>query len=394
MKCKTCGTNYRKIDTLLVCENGHTLQNTTEVVDDEVPGLMRGKSKTISRKKKPRVIYKSDGCKMMRAILMKLLFDEFRLFLNIKSDIMFKYFTEFFEFKDSKLDTNFEMSRTALVTLTYLAKRAEMEDEGQIYMYYDFIHKFRRFDWSGTLEIIRRKIPALTSETIAATFRRGAPRSPMIFKPWLDDLTSVYSACRSSIGPFRKSDTGILEENIETAKYNMRRFFRNDVEFMRKYFDAICSELEVEMSPELIFYFEKFIYTYDPGNIIFPDYDFPFLIMSYLISRNCFANTRVEANIFEYLRITKTNLKCTYYNPFVSKLDAATTPESYVSYRNRKNKSRFTGLIESIEFIDGFKRLVAEDMLNVLLFNRKKQLKWDKLVQKSMNDSDNSDFEN
>jgi len=396
MKCKSCGTNYHKIDTLLVCENGHTLQNTTEVTDDDLPSTMRGKSKSIHRKKKQQVVYKADGCKVMKVILMKLLFDELRSFFDIKDDILFRYFTEFFEFKDSKLDSVIDVSsKVTLKILVYLAKRAEMESKGQIYLFDEFIATINAFDWNGTLEIIRRKIPALETEINTSSYRVSVNISKIGFKQWLDDLTAVYPRVnpRRPKATFRKPDTGILEKSVETAKYNMRRLIRNDLPLMKKYFEVICSDIEVEITPELEFYFEKYIYTYDPGIVIFPDYDFAFFVMAYLIHKNAFERTATEAVILDYVDAYRSNVMREHYMPFILRLNDATTPEVYIATRNRRNKARFIGLIESIEFIDAFKRLVAEDMLNLIVFKRKKRMKWDNLIKRGAFSTESSEDE-
>ncbi|ELA41498.1 uncharacterized protein VICG_01482, partial [Vittaforma corneae ATCC 50505] len=123
----------------------------------------------------------------------------------------------------------------------------------------------------------------------------------------------------------------------------------------------------VEVIPELEFYFEKFIYTYDPNVVIFPEYDFTLFIMSYFVSKGSFEGSDIEKNVIEYFGVCKTNLIASHYAPFVDRLNNLATPELYVSYMIKKSRSRFENLRGAIEFIDAYKRLVAEDMQDVLL---------------------------
>lgn len=359
MKCEICRTSYKKIESLLVCENGHTLENTTEVALED--GARTGKSKRIFRRKNQKVKYKSEECRLMRMVLIKLLFDEARAFLGIKESVVFKYFTEFFEFRNAKLSSTFKTSKATLAVLLYMAKRAEMEKNGEIYLLQDFSKEYKAFDLLGRLIRIKTKFPSMEQEVQNFCLKTNFNSTVCSFKSWIDDLTSLYIYIRPYT--FTKfSETGILEECTETAKYNLRRLFRNDLEIMKAYFQAVCRNLSQKLTPDLEMHFEKFIYTYDPNTVIFPEYDFTFFIMSYLASKGSFAGSEMESTIIDYLGISKETLAAMHMG-FVEKLDQLATPECYISTIDNKNKDRFTSLKAAIAFINAYKRYVAEDMI-------------------------------
>ncbi|ELA41497.1 uncharacterized protein VICG_01481 [Vittaforma corneae ATCC 50505] len=234
MKCEVCGTSYKKIDSLLVCANGHTLQNTTEVAHDDNP--LRGRSKRIYKpKKEKKVVFKSDGCKLMRMVLMRLLFEESMAYFGIKDNVVFRYFTEFLEFKNAKLDTVFDISKFTLSILVYFAKRSEMERNGQIYLYNEFKDTFNSLDLTNRLIGIKAKFPMLEVAINEFTHNYLITSTICSFRPWIDEFSSLYIYARR-YGFVKSSETGILEECVESAKHNIRRLFRNDLELMKVYF--------------------------------------------------------------------------------------------------------------------------------------------------------------
>lgn len=110
MICEICGTVYRKIDTMLVCSQGHTLENTIEVAVDDHNFPIAMKSKKIRTKKKEKVSYMRDKCSLMKMILLKLLFEEAKDFFCFSNDNVFKYFTGFFEVKKGQLETGLKVA--------------------------------------------------------------------------------------------------------------------------------------------------------------------------------------------------------------------------------------------------------------------------------------------
>lgn len=64
MKYEICGTNYKKIDTLLVCEQGHTLENRIEVAHDDTKQELALKIKKVRKAKTQKYIYKNSVCNL------------------------------------------------------------------------------------------------------------------------------------------------------------------------------------------------------------------------------------------------------------------------------------------------------------------------------------------
>lgn len=365
MKCEVCGSEYRKIDLLLICANGHTLQNTTEVAHDDIP--ITGRSKKIYRTKKEKIKYKDDGCKIMKMVLLRMLFDEARVFFDIKDDCIFKYFTEFFEFKNAKLDTIFDVSITTLAIIIYVSKRTELEKNGEIYLWNDFKATFNKFDTFNRLIYIKNKYPSLEIATNEFLLLKKILTTYITLKRWIDDFTSPYSYPKIIENTLRISDNGIYEESFENAKFNIRRLFRNDLEIMKIYFKTICDKLNIEISSDLEFYFDKFIYTFDPDTVIVPEYDMPMFIVAYFSFKGNFYGSDLEFRILDHFRICRASLIKKHSFKIVDKLDMAITPEIFIKSLVKKKRAKFSGLRGSIEFINAFKRLVAENMQDVLV---------------------------
>ncbi|KAM0680572.1 hypothetical protein GINT2_001260 [Glugoides intestinalis] len=363
MKCEVCGTLYKKIDTLLVCENGHTIQNATMVSHENM--IVMGKSKRIYKKKTEKVRYPSTDCKLFNLVLLKLLFEEARTFFGIKEATIFRYFTEFFDFNTGKLHSSVVISKTTFSALIYMAKRVEMERSNQLYSFADFIKKFESFSIASRLLLIKNKFPVFAPEVaMLNSFFSTTMFTILSLKTHIDELTNLYTYTK----PYaftNLSETGIFEESNENAKYNIRRLFRNDLDIMTRYLKKLCETLKVDVTDDLILYFEKFTYVFDKNTVLFPEHDITFFIVTYLASKDMFENSDIEEHVLEFLGICKSHL-IMELSHFVYVLDEMTSPETYINYLDKKNRRRFDNLKGSVEFVNAYKRLVALDMKRIL----------------------------
>lgn len=352
MRCEICGTEYRQVDTFLICEQGHTLQNTMEVANDDHQTSVL-KVKRVRTAKKEKKIFKSSGCHLMRMVLMKLLFEEAREHFGLPNDNVFKYFTGFFEFRRTKLETCVEVSKNELFVLVYLGKRMEMEKQGMPYFIKDCKEDFKRFDISTRLLLIKNRFPSLEPpcyEFIKTAFNV----SPLNIKRRVAELTDIYMYPKP-YSHIHGSENGIFEEGIEFCKHNIRRRIRNDLEMSRLYFKSICEFYSVPMTPMLELYFEKFVYTSDPNQVHIPEYDFALFVASYYVNEKTFEGTDLEAKILTEFGTSKASL-IKRISRLSKTLEIAASPELYVVGMNKRNERRFKRLRHVVEFIDAFKR--------------------------------------
>lgn len=359
MKCEVCGCPFRRIETSLVCQNGHTLQNMTEVAHDEdVPSA---KTRRIRKKRRVKEYFKGSGCCLLKMILLKLMFEEAKVFFEIPNDNVFKYFTSFFKFKEGKLVSTMDLNKELLFTLLYSAKRSEFENKGQILLFKDFVPEFNKFGFVNRVSLIKNRFSQL--EPACGEFLY--PSTYVTLKSLrniLSLLSSPYKAVDTLKVPGKKG-TCIIEECVEVSKFNFRRLFRNDFEIMNLYLINLCEELNVEITEEILFYFKKFIYTFDYNQVILPEFDFCFFIALYFINRNEFENKPIEFNMLKFLLIDRNSLLIMlwHYSKIVINLS---TPEIHLKYLKSKSKYRFKKLRKAIDFIDVFKMRKAENVLN------------------------------
>lgn len=352
MKCEICGTEYRKIESSLICSNGHTLQNTQEVAHEDAKAMAL-KTKRIRKAKPPKKMFIGTGCKLTTMVLMKILFEEAKEFFKFPNDKIFKYFTYFFEFKKTKLETPLELTKNQVFILIYLNRRSIMEKQGIPYLVTDCIRDFRELDIYTRIIVIKNKYPSL--EAPCYEFSKTSYLITILnLKRMIRDLTDHYS-CPIFYTTTKYSDSGVLLDSIEKAKHNIRGMIRNDLEMSKKYFKIICEKYNIKITKSLNLYFEKFIYTFDNNQIFIPEYDFALFISAYFIEKKKFEDTELESAILTNFGCSKVTFIKTMYD-FFKRLDLCLTPEVFIKEMKKKNKKRFEPLKRSIEFIDAFKR--------------------------------------
>ena len=368
MKCEVCGCAYRKIESSLICQNGHTLQNMTEVAHDDIAPSAR--VKRIKKNKKTKDFYKSSGCNLMKLVLCKLVFEEAKIFFDFPEDLVFKYFTGFFEFREGKLDSSLEISKEMIFSIIYLAKRADNERKGVQLFFDDFLAKFKDFDFCNRLTLIKNRFQPLEPPVTELRYSTSL-NTVQSLKRKIELLTSPYRPLRPysmTVGLVIRHTVyagslgnGIFEEVVDGNKFNIRSLFKNDIPTFLPYFIQICKYFEISITEELNFYFEKYIYTFDNTQLILPEYDFVMFIAMFLINKNEFENTEIESKILNYFEIQKVTMMAHIsilareYNNFVS-------PEVYLSSLKKNNRQRFGRLRDAIRFVDTYKVTKAVKM--------------------------------
>lgn len=359
MRCEVCGCTFRRIETSLVCQNGHTLQNMTEVAHDEDAPC--AKTRRIKKRRKIKQFFKSSGCSLMKMILLKLLYEEAKIFFEITDDRLFKYFTGFFEFREGKLVSSIDVSKEILFVLIYASKRSELESKGEMLFFTDFILKFKNFRISNRLSLIKNRFSQL--EPPCSEFKYADVTVTIrSLKKMIDILSDPYNISRTFKIPI-KNGNGVFQECIDVCKFNFRSLFRNDLELMNHYFNQLCKVLEVEITEELTFYFKKFIYSFNNHQVILPEFDMPMFIAMFMIWKENFENTVIEFNILNYLGVDKPSFRHLVWNQ-VTEIRHCVSPEEYIRHLKYKNIKRFKRLRNSIEFIEAFKLNKAKSILN------------------------------
>jgi hypothetical protein len=369
MKCEVCGCQYRKIESSLICQNGHTLQNMTEVAHDDV--IMSARTKRVRKSKKVKTYFTSSGCNLMKMILFKLVFEEAKIFFNFPEDSVFKYFSGFFEFREGKLESSLDVTEKMFYSLIYLAKRADCEKKGEQLFFEDFHEKLLEFNFINRLALIKNRFPAL-EPPVKDLFHSTLCFSILLLKNKIVKLSTPFimvrpyrltSEINKNITPFPSSfGSGVFEECIDGNKRNFRALFKNDISTIKPYFLKLCTQFEIQLTDELNLYFEKFIYTFDNTKIIFPEYDLTMFLAMYAINTNNFEDTEFESKVSDYLGLPKTSLRTEIAN-LAKEYNLCASPEIYVSSLQRRNRQRHLRLKQAVQFIDTYKMLKGEKLI-------------------------------
>lgn len=308
MNCEICGTPFRRMESSLVCANGHTLQNTLEVADDEDTPFY-GRHRIIRRPKKAAAEDKdSMDPSVAYFVIFRTLFNEAKEDFGFQTDDFYKYFTGFYRVvggterrgggeedgdADSpanpfvpcpdddpqppeagaaeapeegrqadaggpalpgdappkrapkeKIEGDETFSAYHLPTLIYLSKRHEMERGGQPYFFDDFKVDMRRFKRTRRLDSISRRYKLSAQAHFHVIQSFGRTRAVVIANR-LRTLADFDSFCSSKIELTDAHSTGVISRFTEYLKHNVRQKFPRDIGLYRKYFDEICRALRV-----------------------------------------------------------------------------------------------------------------------------------------------------
>lgn len=288
----------------------------------------------------------------MRLILLKLLYNEARLFFNGKGDDIFKYYTGFFRLKNMKLESCFKPNKNEFFVLLYLSRRFQNESKGIPYFFDNCKKDYNSFDINHRLLTIKSKYIGLYAPA-AEMQEMSLAISYKVLREYLSQMTDKHTY-PSSHRNIKRVEGNVIEEVFDASKHNIRRLLRNDLQMSNIYFREICKDLKVVITDELQLFFEKFIYSYSQDKVFIPEYDFSLLIASYFIYKNIFDHSTLESLMMFKFKISKSRLNKRIFK-FSKNLDGV-SPEHFINKMNNRNSKRFTQLRRSIEFIDGYKR--------------------------------------
>lgn len=355
MRCEICGNLFKKMETFLVCDQGHTIQNTKLVSHEDDFAASKAKTKSIRKAKvhRKRYIYKSGGCNFSKLIIIKKLLQEAEIYFRSENSFLFKNFTCFFKFRMNQLESDFDLNKNVFFALLYFLRRHEKEKHDEIYTFSDFTKEAKDFDFNSRLISLRNKTPSLKG---AITELITTPTAILIvlLKKRSEEITNAYAHTKS-FGRTKDHDTGVLDESVENAKFNIRSMIRNDLEISKKYFQYLCLKLDIEEDTQLNFYFEKFIYTFDPNTVFIPDYDFVFFLAAYFITIDKFFNSQLEVKVMSYLTINRHSFFKRLATFFTNINDSA-TPETLIESLSEKNAKNYIRLVDTMAIIDDLKK--------------------------------------
>ncbi|KAI4291558.1 hypothetical protein PAPHI01_0832 [Pancytospora philotis] len=360
MRCEICGTPYRQKESSLVCANGHTIQNTVEVIDD-TGGIFHSRKKRIRVAKEPLFDPCPADLSVAQFTIFKALFDEAMAFFGIASDRVYRCFTNFFTLErrdgdeqDTRIIGDHVLSSQTLLALVYLSKRAEAEAGGGLYTFEEFAAAAARFKLNFRLrDIVRaRKLRFRNwAEMLMPDCQLRIVALANHTQQIADfDCFSFNRSEQAEVHP-----TGVLLLGVERAKESIRSLFCYEPALMLRYFEHVCTALQVAATDDMRFYFKKYIYVLDRRRLVVPELAFGLFVAAYFIERQEFANTPLESGLLLFLRVSKARL-VELANEHASFLYNHTSPELLIKAREVANAERFVSLRRAIWVIDTFKK--------------------------------------
>ncbi|ORD96625.1 hypothetical protein HERIO_1460 [Hepatospora eriocheir] len=374
LTCEVCGEQMNQIDDLLVCENGHTITSTLIVNDHTQKSLgkkqvvKKVKAKKVltvrNKDKTPEQLEKEKNIRYKTSLmLINDIFDELIKKKVIKSKIIFKYFTGFFENASPPIFMNVsEIRKTSLnddfylrskkfsncdtlniptffgisdlYTILYLQMRHEREKEGRVLLFTEFFTFINSLLFLDVFKKFTKK-HRLKSGNQIINWGIEKFKAIVIIEEKLKfygnyDNSKPYYDCS-----YIKAESGVISIKIQRIKFLIRSTINYSTEMAKTYVDCFIKEFNIEEVVEkkqLYFYLYKLVYTRDSNLIFVPEIEYLVFIYLYLHSFHREHIERVKGN-FESL------YKINDFNEFVSKriglYNATTDPQEYINFINK-----------------------------------------------------------
>ncbi|KRH92735.1 hypothetical protein M153_3162000595, partial [Pseudoloma neurophilia] len=177
--CQTCGTMFRFLDDIYVCENGHISEHQVEIVEGETSG--RRASTRIKTQKEKKTATKYELLKMRFNV-----WKHYKQIHGLSSKIMKIYLTNIV-YRSGVVNKSKELlHRDIFMTIIYMSFRLEKEKTGT-YFFKDFL---RDIDNIAKVAVEVRKKFGIPSPTNQEGFR--IPMTPFFFEKQLAKLNMNY----------------------------------------------------------------------------------------------------------------------------------------------------------------------------------------------------------
>jgi hypothetical protein len=277
MLCEICGSKYRKIDSNLICQNGHTLQNAIAVADDDFG--VKGKSRKI-RKEKVHQKKIDMNSNIGRLCIMRLIYNDAKKYFSFSSDKIFKLYTNLYKITDADIESSYEPSLMVLGALVYLSVRSEKEKQGNILLFSDFRKKWLKFNCykraRDTANLLKIEFNMFPPNKGSITYFSISTIEIIIRK--IADFNRVASKVDAKC-----SETGVYFEYIERTKANIRSCFSADYDLLLKYKTAVLKDLNIVSDDRMLYYFKKFTFVFAYNRMFIAELDICYFLILYFL---------------------------------------------------------------------------------------------------------------
>ncbi|KAF9763167.1 hypothetical protein NGRA_1460 [Nosema granulosis] len=300
--CEICKSKCTLIDGDYICQEGHISKYVQEMAEELNVMLI---SKNL-RKKQEKNLFKDYDISYKTLLMHNLLFCYLAESQGIQNEKYFSYFVNFLSGDTKGVFYEFKLDWNTLAVLLYLSKREEVQKKNELIFFNSFVDEISRVCLEKRIKHFKQVLVLKKSHFLHQNTSHGLHiRTEILNKLSLKGHPISMSEHRLY------KETGLPNPQNEYNKILFRKDLRLTLEYLLKYLKHLTGIFNLEVTSEMIFYFEKFVYMREFNNTVaFPEDEVCYFLFLYDPS-----STTLEDKILSFLR---TNSK--YFRGEVQKM--------------------------------------------------------------------------
>lgn len=267
MLCTVCFSKVNCVNGVFTCEEGHTFEHTMEVAERSGTTQSSIKDKESQTKKPHKQAFPKSYC---RLVLFTAIFYEGLSFFELRNDDLLRLYIQTISHKGKEIiDDHGLVSVYGLYAIMYLTKRCEIEREDKPLLAAEYMRYMRFFPYKRHLKFFSSKIDKGSLKNVGMHIKRNTDYTSHLYNA-LSKLNKVFS--RKNLAPDQKN-----------AILKICRHQRSDKKIFFAYLDTVVEDFGLEKSPQLVFCFEKFVYTNNVQERVFsPEVEISTFLYEYM----------------------------------------------------------------------------------------------------------------
>ncbi|EOB13587.1 hypothetical protein NBO_66g0046 [Nosema bombycis CQ1] len=249
--CEFCKKICFLIEGEYICEEGHISKFVKEI-SENTEFIRRSK---VVKKKIEENVYKNYDSSYKHLLMFNLLYSCLSESLGLTNEKYFGYFINFISGDKSKVNDEIRMDYTTMVLLLYFAKREEAIINKKLIYFYDFINEIKNIEITKRIDHFK-KLLVMQWHNLDKRHTNYNVYCIKSRRNILECLTGSGIPLNSIEIQIYK-ETGFMNPLVEYNKSLFREFkFDLNCLHLREISEKFC----INLTKEMIFYFEKFFY--------------------------------------------------------------------------------------------------------------------------------------
>ncbi|KCZ77925.1 hypothetical protein H311_01056 [Anncaliia algerae PRA109] len=279
--CDLCESEINCIDGVYICEEGHVLSHTQEVVEytaQNTTNTQNIRSRTLQKKKtdfakcKYQPLYK-------KLLLLYSVFKESMEFFGLKNDKIFHLIASLIKSEGKKVKNDYHLLKSEMFyVIVYFTKKHELEERNKILMINEYFEFMLEFPFYSVLKM-KAEILGITNKEMQRLFKKQRIyfSNVLLLMHRLEDLKNEK-----------------LNNKQRLALNTIFNLNLIDLKTAFAYLKVILNDFEHTKDSRLTFYFRKFVYfVFTEDKIIIPDLCISIFLSEYFI----FFNIKFDSKI-------------------------------------------------------------------------------------------------